>query len=133
MPLPMPSTKVLLVISLSFGHGLMIFLVNVITEKSWNDKSEFDENSDKSQFHDYEAACERVKAFYKEQHGQELMPNEVGVRYICRPDDPMLINNRLPMLQITNSSLDRHSPHAMPTATASTSHISEGEPYRTIT
>ena len=63
----------------------------------------------------------------------ELMPNEVGVRYICRYDDPVLINNQLPMLQITIFSLDRHSPAAMPTATASTSHISDGEPYRTIT
>jgi inositol oxygenase len=59
----------LFVISLSFGHGLMTCSVNVIRGKSWNDESEFDENLDKSQFRDYEAACDRVKAFYKEQHG----------------------------------------------------------------
>ena len=35
----------------------------------WDDKSEFDEAKDKSQFRDYDAACDRVKAFYKEQHG----------------------------------------------------------------
>jgi hypothetical protein len=35
----------------------------------WDDKSEFDEAKDKSRFRDYDAACDRVKAFYKEQHG----------------------------------------------------------------
>jgi len=67
----------LFVISLSFGHGLMTFSVNVIRGKSWNDESEFDENLDKSQFRDYEAACDRVKAFYKEQHG--LSTNSLDV------------------------------------------------------
>jgi inositol oxygenase len=36
----------------------------------WDDESEFDKDMDKSTFRDYEAACDRVKAFYKEQHGQ---------------------------------------------------------------
>jgi len=49
----------------------------VIRGKSWNDESEFDENLDKSQFRDYEAACDRVKAFYKEQHG--LSTNSLDV------------------------------------------------------
>jgi inositol oxygenase len=35
----------------------------------WDDKPEFDEAKDKSRFRDYDAACDRVKAFYKEQHG----------------------------------------------------------------
>lgn len=35
----------------------------------WNDKPDFDEGKDKSKFRDYESACDRVKAFYKEQHG----------------------------------------------------------------
>lgn len=35
----------------------------------WNEKSEFDETKDKTQFRDYDAACDRVKNFYKEQHG----------------------------------------------------------------
>jgi inositol oxygenase len=43
--------------------------VNVIKGKTWDDKSEFDESKDKSQFRDYDSACDRVKAFYKEQHG----------------------------------------------------------------
>ena len=46
--------------------------MNVIRGKTWNDESEFDENLDKSQFRDYEAACDRVKAFYKEQHGLSI-------------------------------------------------------------
>lgn len=44
--------------------------VNVLKGKIWNDKSEFDETVDKSQFRDYESACDRVKNFYKEQHGR---------------------------------------------------------------
>lgn len=37
--------------------------------KMWNEESEFDESKDKTKFRDYEAACDRVKNFYKEQHG----------------------------------------------------------------
>lgn len=43
--------------------------VNVMKGKIWNEKSEFDEAVDKTQFRDYESACDRVKNFYKEQHG----------------------------------------------------------------
>lgn len=38
----------------------------------WNEKPEFDETKDKTQFRDYDAACDRVKNFYKEQHGMLL-------------------------------------------------------------
>lgn len=60
-----------------------------------------------------------------------------GVRgggYICRHYIPVLIRNRLSVLQITTSleMLDKDSPPAMPTGTASTSHILESEPYRTV-
>lgn len=44
-------------------------IVNVIKGTLWDSESEFDQDKDKSQFRDYEAACDRVKAFYKEQHG----------------------------------------------------------------
>jgi hypothetical protein len=57
--------------------------------------------------------------------GHALETEEVDVPYISRRDDPVLIGNRL---QIT---LDRHSPPAIPTATALTSHIPDSEPYRT--
>ncbi len=36
----------------------------------WDEESEFDKDKDKSKFRDYESACDRVKAFYMEQHGQ---------------------------------------------------------------
>ncbi|KAF4583590.1 hypothetical protein EYR38_002345 [Pleurotus pulmonarius] len=43
--------------------------VNALRGKLWNEQSEFDEGKDKAQFRDYDAACDRVKNFYKEQHG----------------------------------------------------------------
>ena len=35
----------------------------------WDDKTEFHESKDQSQFRAYDSACDRVKTFYKEQHG----------------------------------------------------------------
>ena len=43
--------------------------VNVQMLKLWDDESEFDAGTDKAQFRQYEDACDRVKNFYKEQHG----------------------------------------------------------------
>ena len=43
--------------------------VNVVKGKLWNSRSEFDQEKDRTQFRKYEEACERVKKFYKEQHG----------------------------------------------------------------
>ena len=37
--------------------------------KLWDDESEFDAEKNKAQFRQYEDACDRVKNFYKEQHG----------------------------------------------------------------
>lgn len=39
------------------------------TSEDWKSESHFDSEKDKSQFRRYEEACDRVKAFYKEQHG----------------------------------------------------------------
>ena len=64
-------------------------------------------------------------------NGHALETEEADVLYISRCDDPVLIDNRLSVLQITSTALDRQSP-AMPTATASTSQISDSKPYRTI-
>lgn len=36
---------------------------------AWDDVSEFDAGKDKAKFRQYDEACDRVKAFYKEQHG----------------------------------------------------------------
>ena len=38
--------------------------------KKWDDKSEFDAEKDKNSFRQYEEACDRVKNFYREQHGR---------------------------------------------------------------
>jgi inositol oxygenase len=46
--------------------------VNVQKLKLWDDASEFDEEKDKACFRQYEDACDRVKNFYKEQHGKKL-------------------------------------------------------------
>ncbi|KDR79887.1 hypothetical protein GALMADRAFT_136471 [Galerina marginata CBS 339.88] len=54
--------------------------VNVIKGKIWNEKSEFDDGMDKSQFRDYEAACDRVKAFYKEQHEKQTVAFNIKAR-----------------------------------------------------
>ena len=43
--------------------------VNVLKGNLWNSESEFDQEKDKTQFRDYDAACDRVKNFYREQHG----------------------------------------------------------------
>jgi inositol oxygenase len=49
-------------------HGLYL-TVNVNALKLWDDESEFDTEKDKARFRQYEDACDRVKNFYKEQHG----------------------------------------------------------------
>ncbi|KAF8155690.1 inositol oxygenase [Crassisporium funariophilum] len=54
--------------------------VNVIKGKMWNAESEFDEDVDKTQFRDYDAACDRVKAFYKEQHEKQTVAFNIKAR-----------------------------------------------------
>ena len=45
--------------------------VNVLKGRLWNEESEFDQYKDKTQFRlFYDDACDRVKAFYQEQHGE---------------------------------------------------------------
>ncbi|KAG5652596.1 hypothetical protein H0H81_004427 [Sphagnurus paluster] len=48
--------------------------VNVIKNRIWDAETTFDEFKDKAQFRDYDAACDRVKAFYKEQHDAHRAP-----------------------------------------------------------
>ena len=64
----LPSTS-----RLSVRRLLTVDAVNVLKGLLWNDKSEFDESKDKTQFRQYEEACDRVKAFYKEQHGERSL------------------------------------------------------------
>jgi hypothetical protein len=39
---------------------------------AWDESSKFDTEKDKTKFRQYEDACDRVKNFYKEQHGARL-------------------------------------------------------------
>ena len=36
----------------------------------WDERSKFDAEKDKNNFRQYEEACDRVKNFYREQHGE---------------------------------------------------------------
>ena len=47
-------------------------LVNKLKGKTakWDEQSKFDAEKDKNNFRQYEEACDRVKNFYREQHGE---------------------------------------------------------------
>ncbi|KAJ3712708.1 inositol oxygenase [Lentinula raphanica] len=53
--------------------------VNVLKSK-WNEQSAFDQEKDKTQFRDYDAACDRVKNFYKEQHEKQTVEFNIKAR-----------------------------------------------------
>ncbi|EAU89686.1 myo-inositol oxygenase [Coprinopsis cinerea okayama7 len=54
--------------------------VNVLRGRLWNEESEFDKSKDKTQFRQYESACDRVKAFYKEQHEKQTVEFNIRAR-----------------------------------------------------
>ncbi|KIK54192.1 hypothetical protein GYMLUDRAFT_264798 [Collybiopsis luxurians FD-317 M1] len=54
--------------------------VNVLKGKMWNEDSAFDQEKDKTGFRDYDAACERVKNFYKEQHEKQTVEFNIKAR-----------------------------------------------------
>ncbi|PAV15473.1 myo-inositol oxygenase [Pyrrhoderma noxium] len=57
--------------------------VNVLkgkTTASWKADSEFDSEKDKTKFRQYENACDRVKAFYKEQHEKQTVAFNLKAR-----------------------------------------------------
>ncbi|KAF8730662.1 hypothetical protein AX14_005306 [Amanita brunnescens Koide BX004] len=54
--------------------------VNVMKGKLWNSESEFDKEKDKARFRDYESACDRVKAFYREQHAKQTVEFNIKSR-----------------------------------------------------
>lgn len=51
-----------------------------IKEKGLYDKSEFDSDKDKTQFRQYEEACERVRSFYQEQHTKQTVAFNLKAR-----------------------------------------------------
>ncbi|KAI0536434.1 DUF706-domain-containing protein [Xylaria digitata] len=59
--------------------------VNVLKDQlkqkqEWDSKSKFDAEKDKTQFRQYEDACDRVKTFYKEQHTKQTVAYNLKVR-----------------------------------------------------
>ncbi|KAH7887195.1 DUF706-domain-containing protein [Phlebopus sp. FC_14] len=54
--------------------------VNVLKGKLWDSESEFDASKDKTAFRQYENACDRVKAFYKEQHEKQTVEFNIKAR-----------------------------------------------------
>ncbi|EGO04098.1 hypothetical protein SERLA73DRAFT_102451 [Serpula lacrymans var. lacrymans S7.3] len=54
--------------------------VNVLKGKMWDEESEFDTSKDKTKFRQYEDACDRVKAFYKEQHEKQTVEFNLKAR-----------------------------------------------------
>lgn len=49
-------------------------------DSDWATTSKFDEGKDKSQFRDYDGACDRVKNFYKEQHEKQTVAYNLKAR-----------------------------------------------------
>jgi len=49
-------------------------------EKAMHEKSEFDAEKDKTQFRQYEDACDRVKNFYREQHEKQTVAYNLKAR-----------------------------------------------------
>ncbi|KAF9066734.1 inositol oxygenase [Rhodocollybia butyracea] len=54
--------------------------VNVLRGNLWNEESKFDQEKDKAHFRDYDAACDRVKNFYKEQHEKQTVEFNIKAR-----------------------------------------------------
>ncbi|KAI0189969.1 inositol oxygenase 1 [Xylaria flabelliformis] len=49
-------------------------------QQDWESKSKFDAEKDKTQFRQYEDACDRVRNFYKEQHTKQTVAYNLKVR-----------------------------------------------------
>ncbi|KAJ7464320.1 myo-inositol oxygenase [Mycena galericulata] len=60
--------------------------VNILKGKGWTEEPAFDAGKDKTQFRQYEAACERVKNFYKEQHEKQTMEFNIKMRVNMRKE-----------------------------------------------
>ncbi|KAI6103177.1 DUF706-domain-containing protein [Pisolithus thermaeus] len=54
--------------------------VNVLKGKSWDAECQVEATKDKASFRQYETACERVKAFYKEQHEKQTVAYNIKAR-----------------------------------------------------
>ena len=72
-----------LVVALTQLVACAKFAVNMLKGKAaaeWNSESAFDAEKDKNGFRQYEEACERVKNFYREQHGEWSSRSPLSIR-----------------------------------------------------
>lgn len=58
-----------------------VLKANLRQERAMADASEFDADKDKTQFRQYEAACDRVKNFYREQHEKQTVAYNLKARH----------------------------------------------------
>lgn len=58
-----------------------VLKANLKKERAMNKASEFDSEKDKTQFRQYEAACDRVKNFYREQHEKQTVAYNLKARH----------------------------------------------------
>ena len=69
----MPSTKVCLAhlahMAAFAERGAVVNKLKGQVAAQWDEASRFDAEKDKTAFRQYEEACDRVKNFYREQHG----------------------------------------------------------------
>jgi inositol oxygenase len=61
-----------------------VLKANMRKEREMTDASEFDADKDKTQFRQYEAACDRVKNFYREQHERQTVAYNLKARHDFR-------------------------------------------------
>lgn len=66
--------------SLSDDIDMVNVLKAQVREKDVYEKSEFDAQKDKTQFRQYEEACDRVKDFYREQHEKQTVAYNLKAR-----------------------------------------------------
>ncbi|KAK8096687.1 myo-inositol oxygenase [Apiospora kogelbergensis] len=76
---------------------------------AYNSKSEFDASKDKTQFRQYEDACDRVKNFYREQHTKQTVAYNLKARhqFKTRPKEEMTVWQAMEKL---NTLIDESDP-----------------------
>jgi len=78
-------------------------------ERAMNEASEFDANKDKTQFRQYEEACDRVKNFYREQHEKQTVAYNLKARidFKCKKRAEMTVWEAMEKL---NTLIDESDP-----------------------
>ncbi|KAI1372584.1 DUF706-domain-containing protein [Hypoxylon crocopeplum] len=87
-----------------------IDIVNVLKDQAkYDDSSKFDSTKDKTQFRQYEEACDRVKNFYREQHAKQTVAYNLKARHAfkTRPREEMTIWQAMEKL---NTLIDESDP-----------------------